>query len=128
MRMTPSALQPAAQHAQQTADSTSLAKQGAAAPAPSCGLLGAAASINTPSAYLQQWRAAVKPRLDGLWAAVLKTSNPERLLFGLDALLMQLRSSRSLALHLQQQHGDAAWASAAAQVSGLSGGKWCWGL
>jgi hypothetical protein len=47
---------------------------------------------------------------------VLKTSNAERLLFNLDALLMQLRSSRSLAVHLQQQHEDLAWAEAAAQV------------
>jgi hypothetical protein len=86
---------------------------------PSCGLLGADASINSPTAYLQHWRAAVKPRVDGLWATVLKTSNPERLLFSLDALLMQLRSSRSLAVHLQQQHEDPAWTEAAAQVTGL---------
>jgi hypothetical protein len=29
---------------------------------------------------------------------------------------MQLRSSRSLAVHLQQQHDDPAWVTAAAQV------------
>jgi hypothetical protein len=47
---------------------------------------------------------------------VLKTSNAEKLLFSLDALLMQLRSSRSLAVHLQQQHQDPAWVEAAAKV------------
>jgi hypothetical protein len=83
---------------------------------PGCGLLAADASIDSPAAYLRHWRAAVKPRLDALWASVLKTSNAERLLFNLDALLMQLRSSRSVAVHLQQQHDDPAWGEAAAQV------------
>jgi hypothetical protein len=89
-----------------------------AAPVSNCGLLGSDASITSPAAYLQHWRSAVKPRLEAIWATVLKTSNPERLLFALDALLMQLRSSRSLAVHLQQQHEDPAWVKAAAQVGG----------
>lgn len=87
----------------------------AAVPAPGLGLLGIP-SISSPKSYLQHWQSAVKPRLDAIWGSILRTSNPERLLFGLDALLMQLRSSRSLAVHIQQQHEDPAWAQAASQV------------
>jgi hypothetical protein len=52
-----------------------------------------------------------------LWSVVIRTSNAERLLWNLDDLLMQLRSCRSLSVHIQQHHTDPAWAAAGRQVA-----------
>lgn len=74
-------------------------------------------TASSPACYSKQWGTLDKPRLDSLWAAVNRTSNPERLLLLLDELLMYLRSCRSLAVHFQQHHTDPAWAAAGQQVA-----------
>jgi hypothetical protein len=52
-----------------------------------------------------------------LWSVVIQTGNAERLLLTLDDLLMQLRSCRTLSIHIQQHHTDPAWAAAGRQVA-----------
>lgn len=73
--------------------------------------------VKTPVEYINDWSQRVRPRLDALWSSILRSSNAERVLLSLDDLLMHLRSSRSLAVHIQQQHHDATWRAAAAQTA-----------
>lgn len=75
------------------------------------------AGITKPGDLKACWSQRTRPRLDALWGSIQRSRNAERVLLALDDLLMQLRSSRSLASHLQKQHEKAEWRAAAAQVA-----------
>jgi Zn-dependent oligopeptidase len=62
------------------------------------------------------WRAG-KSRLDALNRTLQATYKPDVFLDRLDALLMDLKNSRTIAEHLRAQHADPAWRAAAAQVA-----------
>lgn len=73
--------------------------------------------VTDPQALPAYWKHQTRPRLEALWSSIQRSNNAGRVLLALDELLMQLRSSRSLAVHIQQQHEDPSWAAAAAEVA-----------